>query len=584
MKKLQNAFRPKQKKTEAIRVNQIGYLPNDCKCAVLVGGGDEFSLIDSLSGKEVYVGRALALSDSPDKDSQDIIAYADFSDFKECGKYRLLSSGVTSYEFEIKEHVYDDLQTAMLRALYYQRCGTALEEKYAGKYSHAACHCSPDTYIRRSSVVTETDDEFTIKSLDNAEYVDLRGGWHEAGDFSKNIISGALAAMLLMYGATLFPESFKNFSNIPESGNGVPDALNEARWELEFAMKLQNEDGGFSHIAFPWVHPATVMPEFDRDKYFVWQSSVESTGNGVMLMGMAARVYKKYDPEFAGKCIECAERGWSWLEANPENLPFRSINRYPLGYGYIIGSETETPADNRFAAACSMFALTGDEKYHTVIKQYAYGFKSYSNFRKGDLAGFGVLDYVLNTPEDLSSPAIVKYLKTKFLDEAKANFEYHVSNGYSHTHPGKHYGWASNFDITERSIKLIFAQIMDPSLDYHEAISSTFSYLLGANATDKCFVTGYGTNPFLHPHHRQCETHGFPEPIPGYVAGGCVNYETILPRSKRIPEFLSPDVPPLKSFADEHPFFMMTEVEVDWNTYPAFVAAYLTDRESKLSK
>lgn len=557
-----------------IHVNQIGYLPKDIKCAIITHGGREFHLNRCDTDETVYTGTVFCKTNERDADSQDVCCYADFSDYHEPGNYYIESDGRKSVPFTIGQDVYSDVQRALLRGLFYNRCGCDLDEAHAGKYHHPACHCKPKTYCLRKSV--ETDESGTkILSMEHAEYLDVSGGWHEAGDFSKNIISGAIAAMFLMYGAEMFPDSFTDSSNIPESGNGTPDALNECRWELEFAMRLQRESGGFSHIVFPWVHPGVSLPDQDPSTYYVWQESVESTGDGVMLLAHAARTYRQYDPAFADRCLDSAKRGWEWLEKHPEGYPFGAVNTMPLGYGLIIGSRTETSNDKRFAAACEMYATTGEEKYMQVIRNLAFDQKEFSGFRKGVFTGFGVIAYLLYTPEEKQDKIITEILRSSFLWECKAAFDSYLKNGYNLSHTGS-FGWASNYGITVNACKMIFAQMIDPSLDYHEAISGTFSYLLGTNAVDKCFVSGFGTHSFLHPHHRQSTYYG--EAMPGYLAGGCVNYELILPRSKQISQYLKPDVPPLKSFADEEPFFMMTEIEVDWNTCPIFVCVYLRNK------
>lgn len=144
----------------------------------------------------------------------------DFGSVQEAGKYYLEGAGEKSDTFAVGRDVLAGVHNAMIKALYYQRCGCALEEKYAGAYVHAACHMADSEVYGESGHMLKA-----------------QGGWHDAGDYGRYITPGAVAVAHLLYAYKLYPQAFAEGLNIPESGNGVADVLNECRYELEWMLE-----------------------------------------------------------------------------------------------------------------------------------------------------------------------------------------------------------------------------------------------------------------------------------------------------------------------------------------------------------
>ena len=227
--------------TPPIKMNQAGFLTNAEKYALVsfypelysISEGDAFSVCDAETGKTVFNGTLQLLSEFDQRDSGEKVLKADFSELETIGTYYIAVDGLgNSAEFSIADNVYADTLTAAQKYFYYQRQGTALEPKYAGEFAR------DDLGIDDSSVSFASDSSKTIES---------DKGWFDAGDSGKYVNTGADAVSSLLWTYEMYPQSFPDNSlNIPESGNGVPDLLDEARWELEWILTMQDtESGGF---------------------------------------------------------------------------------------------------------------------------------------------------------------------------------------------------------------------------------------------------------------------------------------------------------------------------------------------------
>ena len=204
----------------SIITDQVGYQPEETKTAVFrdVTNETSFSVVNQDSGKVVYTGELSASKFNSMANETDWTG--DFSAITEPGTYYITCGGLDqSYAFTIGEDVYNGLLDDTVRMLYLQRCGTKIEDDTFG---HAACHNTLAT-------VYHTSDK-----------IDVSGGWHDAGDYGRYVVPGAksVADLLIAYGQN--PGMFSDSIGIPESGNGVPDVLDEARYELEWMLKMQD--------------------------------------------------------------------------------------------------------------------------------------------------------------------------------------------------------------------------------------------------------------------------------------------------------------------------------------------------------
>ena len=225
------------------RINQAGYAAGLPVRAAVLGGGPV-----TLEDDKGNVIRTIAdPQPRPDAASGDNAALLDLGVLPE-GAYTLRRGG-EQRGFSVSAKAFRAVGNALVKGLYYQRCGCALLPEHAGPYAHAACHTAPaqdwtDRSVRRS----------------------VTGGWHDAGDYGKYTGPGAVTAAHLMYAWKLFPDGCGDDLCIPETGNGVPDILNETKYELDWLQKMQRPDGSFHHKLTKDHFAAFIMPEEDREQ------------------------------------------------------------------------------------------------------------------------------------------------------------------------------------------------------------------------------------------------------------------------------------------------------------------------------
>ena len=207
-----------------IMINQVGYAQGLPKHVAVQG--KEPLIVKNKDGEIVQAVENI----DPwfDPASGDSVALVDLGDLPE-GSYTL-SQGEEERKILVSREPFRALTNALVKGMYYQRCGIELEEKYAGVYKHPACHTGVQRLYSDPDVI-----------------VDAHGGWHDAGDYGKYVGPGAVAAAHMLYAWYFYPKACRDELNIPESGNGVPDILNECRYELEWMMRMQREDGALYH-------------------------------------------------------------------------------------------------------------------------------------------------------------------------------------------------------------------------------------------------------------------------------------------------------------------------------------------------
>ena len=193
-------------------------------------------------------------------------------------RYKIvLDTGAESYEFPVGDGVYDDIYKASVLMFYDQRCGTELDSAIAGDFAHAACHTG--TAIVYGSDVAK----------------DVTGGWHDAGDYGRYVVPGAKAVqdLLLTYEDSEYAAK-DDAIGIPESGNGVPDVLDEVRYELDWMLKMQDEtSGGVYHKVTGEVFPEMVAAVEETAQMILSPISNTATGDFAAVMAKASVVYRK---------------------------------------------------------------------------------------------------------------------------------------------------------------------------------------------------------------------------------------------------------------------------------------------------
>ena len=550
----------------AILCNQTGYLPQGRKTAALTAGerftvmriNAESNNITSDSGDlqgqtEQVVMEGNARDAGTDAASGDHVRVADFSELTQEGIYYVQNElGERSHCFRIGQNVYQELQKDLTKALYYQRCGCALQEAHAGVYTHPECHMQ--------TAVLWTDR--------NAEK-EVRGGWHDAGDYGRYISPAAVAVGHLLYAYLLFPESFGDSLNIPESGNGMPDALNECRYELEWMLKMQDEEGGAYHKLTSERHADFIMPEEDHAQFYLFPVSSMATADYAASMALASRVYRAYDSGFADRLYEAAVKAYGWLDCHPEYVGFRNPDSCNTGeYDDVCD------LDERLWAAAEMLVTTGEQKYQEQVDRLLRGELTKTDFGWTDVSGFAALA-ILTDESHKASAESEAVLKEAVLAEADRLAAVAAQSGYGVAMEPEDYIWGSNMVVLNRGILLVLAALLAGQEDrrrvYEQTALAQMDYLLGMNAVDYSYVTGYGEHAYRHPHNRPTECDGIELPMPGWVSGGPFKTPCDEVGREQIPE----GTPPMKCYLDHAACYSLNEITIYWNTPAIFVTAYI---------
>ncbi|MFP4015694.1 MAG: glycoside hydrolase family 9 protein [Halanaerobiales bacterium] len=534
-----------------IHINQIGYKPGDRK-EVLINKSDQeiknFEIINSSNDNVVFTGELTG--PYSDKDSGDTLYKGDFTEFRDSGDYLIkVAGGEQSYLFSIEENIYQEVRDALLKVMYYQRCGIELEEDYAGCWKHAACH-SEDAYLYEKPEI----------------HIDTTGGWHDAGDYGKYVVPAAKTVADLLLSYEFFPQAFDDCLNIPESGNGIPDILDEVRVALDWMLKMQADNGGVYHKVTTKNFIGVVMPETSKEKRYIFPISSTATADFAAVMAMAGRVYKGIDKTFSEKAIDAAEKSWAWLINNPDLIAYMNPPGVNTG-GYGDNDDR----DERFWAAVELYRATGHAEYHRYIK---LNYKNEFNKTTIDwqhVGGYAVISYLF-IEEDKRDNTVYQYLKTCFFNDADQMVKRGISSGYGISLD--RYIWGSNGLLMDQALVLIIASMLDKEKadKYIYIAKNNFNYLLGCNALNQSYLTGFGSNPIMNPHHRPSSADGVKEPVPGIVSGGPNKNLQDEALRKAVPE----DVAPARAFIDEMASHSSNEMTTYWNSPAVFVAAYFS--------
>lgn len=525
-----------------ILTNQVGYKCDSKKTAVFRGADDQsnFSVVNADTNQIAYTG---VLSGSISNSSAgETNKTGDFSAVTTPGKYYISCGDLdNSYTFEISDSIYSDLLDDSIRMLYLQRCGEAVTDS---EFSHPACHTGMAT-------IYGTNDK-----------IDVSGGWHDAGDYGRYIVPAAKTIADLLYAYEANPEIFSDNIGTPQSGNGTPDILDEARYELEWMMKMQRDDGAVYHKVTCENFPGYVSPESETAPLIVTPISTTATSDFCASMALAYEFYKDIDADFANNCLERAERAWSFLEANP-NLIFKNPEDITTGdYG------DKSDRDERYWAAAQLYRATGNSKYETALNNMT-ALKGLDWSTVGDYGNLAIL-----TAENISKDsAIYKNAKSAIVSQADSFAK--ISSNSPYGVAITTYNWGSNMTVANAGIILGAAYKVTGDSSYLDAANAQLNYLLGTNPVGECFFTGYGTVSPENPHHRPSMVVG--KAMKGMLVGG-VNQSLEDSAAKAYCQ----DLPAAKRYVDNSESYSTNEVTIYWNS-PLTYLVSLTSEEDIVS-
>ena len=522
-------------------INQIGFRPSDPKQFSLVGGSGNVEIVNA-SGQTVLTVTPGAAS-YWDASGQNV-QLVDFSELKAEGKYSIKVGGqVLRQDLVVKENTFADVYKAAIKWFYYQRASMALESSYAGQWSRAAGHTNATVKLHNSA---------------GSGTINSSKGWYDAGDYGRYIVNSGITTYTLLSLYEHFPEFFKTAKwNIPADGS-LPDLLAEIKWNLDWMLTMQANDGSVYHKLTSLGFPGDVMPAQDNLKLYVIGKSAEAAFDFAGVMAVAARVYKPFDSNYANKCLEAAKKAYAW-GSNNMNVHF-TANPSDVSTGAYEGNNA---SDEKLFAGTELAITTNDGSY----KQS--GTTEYISYW-GDMKG--IATYGKATHASVFSDA--GEAKQKILSTADG-FVNRTKSGFGVVMAKDDFVWGSNAVASNQGVWLLHAYYLTGDEKYYAAALKVLDYLLGKNPLDMSFVTGYGTKSPMMPHHRPSTSDNVTEPIPGMLVGGpqpggedvgsaaewkCADYRTGQAAT---------------AYTDQRCSYATNEVAINWNAPLAYLAGAL---------
>lgn len=557
-----------------VRVDQVGYLPTETKFGVVVSASatGPFDVRRVSDDASVFSGSLAAAF--TDLDSGDSIRTADFSTLSTTGSYYLDVAGVgVSQPFDIGLDAFMGAFVTVMRGFYGQRCGIAVNLGTVDgvAYNHAICHASgaandlPSTYHASSG---KSGTKNTPK------------GWHDAGDFGKYVVNSGISTGELLWAYEWFSNRVGNLDlNIPESGDGTPDVLDEARWNIEWMLTMQDTDGGVWHKNTSAGFGSFTLPEFDNagTRYIVGRGGATpspyktscSTADFAAVMAIAARLFQPFDATFSTTCLTAAESAWTWVSANP-NVSFVQPAGISTG-----GYNDNNCSDERLWAAAELFHTTGTASYDTYVTTNTPGgtlFTSTNIQGWGSMRNLALWTYYF-APGGNSTLKGRIYNDTLTAANTIASRTSGATNGYKVSLTSGQYYWGSNEVAAQSGVFLLAADRMAPSTIYVNAAMNNLHYLLGRNTHNVSFVTHVGENFLQNPHHRPSASPQYSAlaPWPGLLVGGPNANDNDGSPLDSIPK--PPTGRPAKRWVDHQNSYASNETAINWNAPLAFLLA-----------
>jgi hypothetical protein len=524
----------------AIHVNQEGYMPTYSKIGMIgyyAGSLGEanlpasagFKLVDANTGAQVYQGVLAQRGDSgytyiPAPYQK--VYQADFTSFTTPGQYRLVVPGVgASLPFLIHDGVAMDFARAYALGLYHQRCGTNTAMPQT-RFTHDACHTAssgvpasvsayPFTWTTVAGYAntlnannppqiapTLTGPTAQLFPFVNQGPVDVSGGHHDAGDYSKYTINSASLVAYLMFAVDSLPgvAALDNLG-IPESGDGISDVMQEAKWEADFLAKMQDADGGFYFLVYPKdrEYESNVTPDHG-DPQVVWPKTTSVTAASVAALAQCATspLFKKTYPVEAAAYLAKAKLGWQFLTnavaKYGKNGAYQKITHY---------GDNFADNDELAWAACQMYLATGDSSIHQMLLSW-FDPADPATWRWGwwhmsECYGHAIRSYAFAVQ---SGRATANQLDGTFLSKCQAQvsaagedmLSFSQQNAYGTSFPlntkaVQSAGW---YFSTDQAFDLAVAYQLNPKDQYMGAMLANMNYEGGCNPLNLSFVTGLG--------------------------------------------------------------------------------------------
>ncbi|MFG2793291.1 glycoside hydrolase family 9 protein [Streptomyces sp. NPDC048419] len=562
-----------------VRVNQVAYLPSGPKNATLVTDASAKLPWRLKNAGGATVAHGWTVPRGVDVSSGQNVHSIDFGAYRKAGKgFTLVADGQTSRPFDIGTGAYEQLRLDSVKYYYTQRSGIAIRDDLRPGYGRAAGHIDVAPNQGDSNVPCQPGVcDYTL---------DVTGGWYDAGDHGKYVVNGGISTWELL--STYERERLARTGEsgklrdgtlaIPESGNKVPDILDEARWELEFLLKMQVPDGQpLAGMAHHKIHDEQwtglpLLPSEDPQKRELHPPSTQATLNLAATAAQAARLYRPYDRAFASKALTAARKAWSAALAHP------AMYASP-GDGTGGGTYDDTNATDEFYwAAAELYLTTGEKQFADYLAASPVNTADIFGplgFDWGRTAAAGRLD-LATVPSRLPGRDKVRRSVVEGADRYLATLT-SQPYGMPYAPDGNVYDWGSSHQVLNNAVVLATAYDITGSSKYRDGAVQSMDYILGRNALNISYVTGYG-EVNSHNEHSRWYAHeldpNLPNPPSGTLAGG--------PNSSIQDPYAQSRLQGCVGqfcYIDDIQSWSTNETAINWNAALARMASFVADQD-----
>ncbi|HSW05986.1 glycoside hydrolase family 9 protein [Aquabacterium sp.] len=540
-----------------IKLNQVGFLPGAAKWAVIPNGSaSRFSVVHAGTETEVFAGPLSAAALWAPAQAQ--VRLADFSALSTPGTYEVRVDGLAaSPRFTIAPDAYAALSAASLKALYFNRASTALRPEHAGVYARPAGH--PDTHVLvHASAASPARPEGTVISSPK--------GWYDAGDYNKYIVNSGISTYTLLAAYEHFPDYFRQqMLNIPESGTPLPDLLDEALWNLEWMLTMQDpHDGGVYHKLTNKGFDGVVMPHQATGPRYVVQKTTAAALNFAAVMASASRVFRAFEAERPGlsaRMLAAGESAWQWARSHPTVVYLQPADIKTGEYG-------DSQLADEFAwAAAELYISSRNDAYYAAMNPAGVPNEVPSWGSVNGLAWVSLAQH----RHRLTPVADQRLIASRIGTLATSLAATWQSSAWRVSLQGSDFNWGSNSGALNQALMLIQGYRLTGTRQQLDAAQALLDYVMGRNPTDMAQVTGFGHSAPLHPHHRPSMADGIAAPVPGFLVGG--------PNAGQQDHTHCPVPYPstiaARSYLDHDCSYASNEVTINWNAPLVYVSAAL---------
>lgn len=425
-----------------IFVNQLGYIKESTKVAVFCGKElpEEFQVIRRDTGEVVFTG--CLENKGYDDGSKEYNSYGDFSGVCEAGVYYIEAPLVgRSYSFTIEDGLYERIFKEACKQYYYNRCGMTLTKQYANEVAHNACHTG--------KAVLKEDESVSL---------DVSGGWHQDEKGSKKVDQAAKSIGIMLLSYELYGDSFTDEMGIPESGNGVPDLLDEIKYEIEWLLKMQDKETGAVYSG------VGIYEKNGGEGIYVEPAGQVSSLAFAAALSKFSYLYQEYNEDYAVKCLEAAERAWQYADSDQGD------------------KETE---EWRFAAATELYRATGKQSVHKYVTRYLSG-EAYGE-NMSDMVFWGCVTYIC-TRQSVKLE-LCEEIAGIFMQRAEEIAQEAAGSLFL---AGGGNGQKNNQELLQNMMYLTTVDHMITNHEYDSVIENHLHYFLGRNEKAISYIDNVG--------------------------------------------------------------------------------------------